>query len=117
MHSCYRFFDTVSEWIKDLLNFLTGMILWRRSISLLPQIQFNFCASYGIMRNMRQSNGEKQWHSTGGMSQRVGQQGALSLVFMNCDGIAGYRIKPIAKAGISGAYIQPPINLSTLTLY
>lgn len=63
---------------------------------------------------MHQSNGERQWHSTGGMSQRVGQQGVSSLVFMNCDGITGYRSKPIAKARNSGAYTQPPINLFTL---
>lgn len=56
------FFDTVTEWIKDLLNFLAGMILWRRLISLLPQIQFSFCVTYEIMRNIHQSNGEKQWH-------------------------------------------------------
>lgn len=44
------FFHTVSEWIKDLLNFLTGMILWRRLIFLLPQTQFKFFFTYEIMR-------------------------------------------------------------------
>lgn len=41
----------VPKWIKYLLNFLTGVILWRRLISLLPQMQFNFCVAYEIMRS------------------------------------------------------------------
>lgn len=51
------FFNTVSEWIKEVLNFLTVMILWKRLISPTPPILYNFCVIYGIMRNIYQSNG------------------------------------------------------------
>lgn len=53
----FFFFNTVSEWIKDLLNFLTVMILWKRLISLTPPFLYNFCVIYEIMRNIHQSNG------------------------------------------------------------
>lgn len=39
------------KWIEDILNFLTGVVLWRRLISLLLQMWFNFCVTYEIMRN------------------------------------------------------------------